>query len=169
MKFKNIYDRYVTRVNNWLCPGMPDTKMVIFVGDKQYNTSREENLEDWVNQELIPWAFMNCIYLHGMIHGNFAVERSYADPKEVITAKDDDYDFNLAIMNFVFAVMAAAVKYDKDPSNKITVVVYWGEADMSDVLEFDDEKAFAEYFKDDLESLEECCEGDEVFDGYTND
>jgi len=155
MKYKNIFERYADKVNNLLCPGMPDTKIIIFVRDEQYNSSREPSVEAFVNEELIPWAFMNGIYCSGMFHGNFAVDRSYKEPKEVIQSTDEDYDFNTSILNFVFAVMAAATKYDANPSDKITVVAYWGEADMCDVWEFDTEEEFYEYIKDDLAALEE--------------
>lgn len=152
--YNNIYDRYSKQINNCIAPGMASNKIAIFVDGTVY--TEEENyhgkeLENYVNNVLIPWAFMNGIYLTGITHGNFVVERSYRKPEEVVESKFEDYDLNVDVLNYVFGVMAATTNTD----SKITVIIYCGEADHSYVQHYNTEEEFYIGIKDDLEYLEE--------------
>ncbi len=155
MEFKNIFERYALQVNNCACPGIPENKVVVFVDGEQYNSSGEPDIEKFINEELAPWALVNGIECTNMHHGSFIANRDYDIPSHVIHNEQDNYDVDTTILNFVFAVMAAAHQHAAQKQKGIALIGYWGEAGISTVTTFETEKEFAEYISEDLEYLEE--------------
>lgn len=155
MDFKNIFERYALQVNNCICPGIPENKVVVFVDGEQYNSSGEPDIEKFINSELAPWALVNGIECNNMHHGSFVTNRDYDVPSQVINNESEDYDVDTTVLNFIFAVMAAADQHITKKQKGITLIGYWGEAGISTVSTFKTEEEFAEYVKDDLEYFEE--------------
>lgn len=152
--FKNIFERYALQVNNCLAPGMPSNKVAIFADGKFYCDEDTNEVEEYVNKFLFPWAFMNGVYCSGMTHGNFVVERSYKEVEEVVKSKEEDYSLNVDILNYVMGVMAAADAVRKGCKD-IIMVSYCGEADYCYTASFKNEEEFTEGTKEDLEYFEE--------------
>jgi hypothetical protein len=150
---KQIYERYANAINSLIAPGMPENKVAIFVGNQVFTESGESDVEKYVNQQLIPWAFMNGIYCNGMIHGNFVVERDYKEPEKVVENKDEDYFLNTDIINYVFAVMATAIEIKKVPEGTVIVVGYCGEADYTYVNRYETVEAFTAEAEEEIKSL----------------
>ncbi len=156
---KNIYERFASKVNYYLAPGLPDNKLVIFEGDNVYTDEspmRQDRkaVEDYVNYTVFPWAFMNGIYCTGIDHGNFVRNRHYCKAIDVPKKKEEDYDFNVDILNYAMAIMVASEEHAKGKTG-ITMVEYVGEADMCVVYEYPDEKAFEADVKEWLEEVED--------------
>ena len=164
--FINIFDRYASQINNLCYPGAPLSKIAIFTPEGMKNRtvfteSGPMDIEKYVNEDVLPFAFMNGIMLVGMTHGNFYNSRSYLKPEEVVLKKWDDYDGNPDVLNFAFACMSAAAAYEKGTEQNIMVVSYWGEPDFSAVAKFKDEKEFRSAIEEELSELEEGDEEDE--------
>lgn len=128
---KSIFEKYVDALNSLAVPGIPDNKVAVFTGNQVFTDANEASVENYVNYHLMPWAFMNGIYCHGMTHGNFVVERDYCKPEEVIKNKEEDFYLNTEILNYVYAVMAAATEIRKAPEGTVIVVGYYGEGDIA--------------------------------------
>lgn len=154
----DIYQRYASQINNLQAPGMPGNRVAIFVGPYDLYTESgkyyDSLIENYINKEIIPWAFMNGIYLKGMTHGNFVINRQYDDAVDVTDRVEEDYSLNVDVLNYVFACMAAANKHNKG-CETITAVWYIGEEDKCIVKEFENEEAFTNCIKEELEYLEE--------------
>lgn len=154
--FKNIFERYALQINDLLAPGEPANKVVIVTKDGFYNESGIESPEEYVNTIAIPWAFVNGVQCVGMTHGNFAVNRSYLSPEDVVYKKEDDYFLNVDMLNYVMAVMAAICqKKDPDMPDRVTLIGYWGDPDMCTCRVFKDEEEFNEVIREELAYFEE--------------
>ena len=153
-KYINIFQRYAQQINNLQAPGLPGNKICIFVDNDVYNDENVYNIEDYINQKAIPWAFMNGVYLLGMTHGNFAVNRSYINSHDIMYSKEEDYSLNVDVLNYVFGCMAAANEH-RLGKKEITMVLYIGEEDVCKIWDFKDEEEFTNFIKEDLEYLEE--------------
>jgi len=154
MKYKNIFERYVLQINDLLCPGQVDNKVVVFTKDEQYNSSNEEKIETWINKELFPWGFMSAILCYKMHHGSFVSERCYIKPEDVIEMTADDYDLDVEKLNFIFAVMSAAELQAKKKLEGIIMIGYWPEAGTATVQHFDTEEEFSKSVEWELQELE---------------
>lgn len=157
-KYINIFQRYAQQVNNLQAPGMPGNRIAIFVGPYDLYTESgkyyDSLIENYINQKAIPWAFMNGVYLNGMTHGNFAVNRSYSDSHDIMYSKEEDYSLNVDVLNYVFGCMAAANEH-RLGKEEITMVLYIGEEDVCKIWDFKDEEDFTNFIREDLEYLEE--------------
>ena len=150
---KSIFEKYVAALNSLAVPGIPDNKVVVLTGCQVFTDAGESDIESYVNYHIIPWAFMNGIYCKGMTHGNFVVERDYNHPEEVIKNKEEDFSLNVDILNYVYAVMAAAIEIKKAKPGTIIVVGYCGEADISYVNRYDSVAEFTKEAESEIKDL----------------
>lgn len=150
---KSIFERYVEAICSLDVPGLPCNKIAVFTGNQVYTDAKEASVENYVNYHIIPWAFMNGIYCKGMTHGNFVVERDYQKPEDVVKNKEDDFYLNTEILNFVYAVMAAAVEIKKAKTGTVIVVGYCGEADGAYVNRYDSWEEFTNQAENEIEIL----------------
>lgn len=155
----SVFEEYAENIDYYGAPGIPANKIVIFengyVHTEADPKARDPKIiEDYINKVAIPWAFMNGIYCVGMDHGSFVRNREYVKSTDVPKKKEDDYSVNVDILNYVFAVMAAAVEHANGKKG-ITVIEYCGEADFTTVNEYADEKAFLEDVQEFLDEIKE--------------
>ncbi|MBO7212593.1 MAG: hypothetical protein J6V44_16545 [Methanobrevibacter sp.] len=150
----NIFEKYVRAINSIQAPGLPANKVAVFVGDMVFTDAEEPSVEKYVNEHIIPWAFMNGIYCKGMTHGNFVVERDYQKPEEVVKNKEEDFYLNTDILNYVYAVMSSAVDIRKEEKGTVIVVGYCGEADMAYVNRYNSVEEFTEQAEQEIECLD---------------
>lgn len=159
----NIFERYVKNINNMQAPGMAPNQLVIFVrddavyaagmdGHEHFNVS--DNVSGLISQKLIPWAFVNGIYLSENTHGNFVMDRYYEDAETIANKSEDDYSVDAQVLNFVFATMSAANNWHNHKENSIVVILFAAEEGRCVVRKFKDEKEFAEAVEEELEYLE---------------
>lgn len=150
---KSIFEKYVAALNSLAVPGIPDNKVVVLTGAQVFTDADEPGIERYVKYHIIPWAFMNGIYCKGMTHGNFVVERDYNQPEEVLKNKEEDYYLNVDILNYVYAVMAAAVEIKKAKPGTVLVVGYCGEADAAYVNRYDSVADFTKEAESEIKDL----------------
>ncbi len=151
---KTIFEKYIDAVESIQAPGMPSNKVAIFTGAQVFTDAGESNVENYVNYHIIPWAFMNGIYCKGMTHGNFVVERDYQKPEGVIKNQEEDFCLNVDILNYVYAVMAAAIDIKKAKAGTVILVGYSGEADMAYVNRYDSVEEFTEQAEREIACLD---------------
>lgn len=150
---KSIFEKYVDAIGSLDVPGLPCNKIAIFTGNQVYTDVKESSVENYVNHHIIPWAFMNGIYCKGMTHGNFVVERDYQKPEEIIKNKEEDFYLNTDILNYVYAVMAAAIEIKKTKRGTVIVVGYCGESDVVYVNRYDSVKKFIKQAEQEIKDL----------------
>lgn len=164
--YVNILDRYVSQINNLQAPGMPTNLSAIFTKqmtkDKlAYTEQGIMSIEDYINKIVMPYVFMNGIFLTGMTHGNFITARDYEKPESIVTKKLEDYDANVDLLNYLFACMAAAEDARTYDDQTIKMVSYWGEADFTAISTFKNMEEFASAVEEELKDLEEYEEEEE--------
>lgn len=150
---KSIFEQYAEAIEGMDVPGIPKNRIAIFTGNQVFTEEGETSAENYVNRHTIPWAFMNGIYCKGMTHGNFVVERDYKKPEEVINNKEEDFYLNTEILNYVYAVMAAAMEIKEAKDGTVVVVGYCGESDVAYVNRYESVEAFTKEAKEEMKDL----------------
>lgn len=150
---KSIFERYVEAISSMDVPGIPANRIAIFKGNQVFTEAGEPSVENYVNHHIIPWAFMNGIYCKGMTHGNFVVERDYQKPEEVINNKEEDFYLNTEVLNYAYAVMAAAMEIKQVKDGTVIVVGYCGESDIAYVNRYESVEAFTKEAKEEMKDL----------------
>lgn len=156
---KDIYERYIDGFYSLAVPGVSPGEVVIFDENGHLHTERVVlthwvEVEDYINSELIPYAFMNGVFCSGMTHGSFANPRNYDKAVNIPNKTAEDYDFDYDILNFVHAVMAAANEY-RLGKKMITLILYSNDSGLTIVTEYKDKDDFIFQTKDDIEYFEE--------------
>ena len=159
----NIFERYAYNINKMQAPGLPENKIAIFVNRGQegadfYNENGYFEVSEYINRDLLPWAFYNGISLSGNTHGNFVITREYEKAEDLIEKTEEDYSLAVEYLNYTYAVMSAASEWYKNWNTdvkKIVLILYAAEAGTSVIREFNTEQEFEEAIREELEYLEE--------------
>lgn len=155
----NIFEEYASNVNYFRMPGEAENKTAIFVGSTVYTEEKPEGvpvqeIAEYVNYNVAPWALMRGIQCKGIDHGNFIRERDYCPVTCVPYKKEEDYYLNTTVLNYAMAVMVAAQECSSGKEG-IILVEYVGEADYCSVFLFTNESEFKEYADECLKTIRE--------------
>ena len=156
---KQIYLSYIDMVDCMAAPGIPETKIVIFKpnygmftnGCRFIDIKDKKGFENFVNQELLPYAFLNGVICRGMHHGGFITDRSYIDAKQIVHFDKEDYDFDYDILNYTNAVISSIQAYQDNKKDVITLIDYSPDNGCCTVLEYKDDEDFLKQTSDERE------------------
>lgn len=161
---KTIFEQYIEALDALKAPGVPVDKTAIFVNDGLGNLTaytdagsyKGEDIDNYINFSVLPWAFLYGVGCSGMNHANFFHGHEYQPASVIALKKEDDYYLNVDILNYANACMAESHERFRNPEkNTITMVSYSGESDYTYVEEFKDVEAFTKFASELINCLDE--------------
>ena len=148
----NIFERYTRAVKNLNIVHKDSSKAAIFVGNYMYTEGQkytESQIVNYINQEVLPWAFLNGIEFNASIEWK---------PKKTVdynrVTAEYLYTINNPIVNYAMACMAAAKEHCRLGKRKITAIFYSNIAGKTTIIEYDDVPSFANDVREELSYLE---------------
>lgn len=148
----NIFERYTRAVKNLNIVHKDSSKAAIFVGNYMYTEGEEyteTEIVNYINQEVLPWAFLNGIEFNACVEWKPTKTVDY----NRVTA-EYLYTENIPIVNYAMACMAAAKEHCRLGKKKITAIFYSDTAGKTTIEEYDDVPSFANDVREELSYLE---------------
>lgn len=148
----NIFERYTRAVKNLNIVHKDSSKAAIFVGNYMYTEGQEyteTQIVNYINQEVLPWAFLNGIEFNASIEWKPTKTVDY----NRVTA-EYLYTENIPIVNYAMACMTAAKEHCRLGKRKITAIFYNCDAGKTTVAEYDDTASFTNDVREELAYLE---------------
>lgn len=149
----NIFERYTRAVKNLNIVHKDSSKAAIFVGNYMYTEGQEyteTQIVNYINKELLPWAFLNGI-------GYYESAPLLSTPIKSMDynrVTEGYYKINNSIINYAMACMAAAKEHCRLGKRKITAIFYNCDAGKTTIEEYDDVPSFANDVREELSYLE---------------
>ncbi|MBO7212580.1 MAG: hypothetical protein J6V44_16480 [Methanobrevibacter sp.] len=150
----NIFERYTRAVKNLDITRRGSNKAAIFVGNYMYTEGQgytETQMVNYINKELLPWAFLNGIaYNISMLPDSKPTKSMDYN----LVTEGYAYEPDIAIINYAMACMAAAKEHCRMGKEKITAIFYSDAAGKTTIAEYRDTEHFVNDVGEELTYLE---------------